>query len=313
MSIRKTLCALALGGLAFAVAPTVASASPQQPVIGLAVANLQASFFNMIKQSVVKEGKAHHVKVITVDAHGDPAAQVHEVQDLISRHIDALIYIPAGPTAAAVPVQMAQKAHVPVVAVDRNPPSDPATTFIATDSVGAARHLGDYACKLAGGKGQVAIVEGQIGTTPQVARSKGWAEAMKKCPGLHVVAQQGTKEWDAAEGYRVAQNMLERDPHIKVIFGQADQLALGAERAVRGAHLNHKVIVVGFDGDPSGLQGVKAGTIDATMCQHTFYMGRLAFKSAMDLIHGKSVPKEQLQPATLTTKANVGPLLKNHP
>ena len=43
--------------------------------IGLAVANLQADFFNQIKQSVEREAKAKGVKVITVDAKGDGATQ----------------------------------------------------------------------------------------------------------------------------------------------------------------------------------------------------------------------------------------------
>lgn len=313
MSIRNKILACALGGLALSFSVKPSFASPTEPVIGLSVANLQASFFNMIKQAVVREADQQHVKVIVLDAHGDPATQVNQVQDLISRHIDALIYIPAGPSAAAVPVQLAQKAHIPVVAVDRNPPSDPATTFVSTDSVTAARELGDYTCKITHGVGQVAIIEGQLGTTPQVLRSEGWQQAMAKCPGLKIVAQQGTKEWDAPEGFQVAQNMLERNRHITVIFGQADQLALGAERAVKAAHLDHKVVVVGFDGDPSGLKAVAAGTIQATMCQHTFYMGKLAFQSAMALIAGKTLPPQQLQPATLTTMANVAELLKNHP
>lgn len=42
-------------------------------------------------------------------------------------------------------------------------------------------------------------------------------------------------------------------------------------------------------------------------------MGKMALQSALDLIAGKSVPKEQLQPATLTTRENVGPFITNHP
>ena len=74
----------------------------------MAVANLQADFFNQIKQSVEREAKAKGVKVITVDAKGDAATQVSQIQDLITRGVDALIYIPAGATAAGVPVKAAQ-------------------------------------------------------------------------------------------------------------------------------------------------------------------------------------------------------------
>ncbi|TIN03149.1 MAG: sugar ABC transporter substrate-binding protein, partial [Mesorhizobium sp.] len=71
--------------------------------LGLAVANLQADFFNQIKQSVEAYGKEKGIEIVTVDAKGDSATQVSQVQDLITQNIDALIYIPAGATAATVP------------------------------------------------------------------------------------------------------------------------------------------------------------------------------------------------------------------
>ncbi|HEY4783984.1 MAG TPA: substrate-binding domain-containing protein, partial [Chthoniobacterales bacterium] len=123
-------------------------AQPKDVTIGLAVANLQADFFNQIKQSVEAEAKAKGVTVITVDAKGDSATQVSQVQDLITRGVKALIYIPAGATAAGVPVKAAKAAGIPVICVDRTPPDAPGDTFIATDSVSAAKTLGEYVGKI---------------------------------------------------------------------------------------------------------------------------------------------------------------------
>jgi ribose transport system substrate-binding protein len=305
-----TLAASALAGIGLA-AWAASPAEAQQ--IGLAVANLQANFFNQIKQSVEAEGAAKNVAVTTVDAHGDSATQVNQIQDLITKGIKALIYIPAGATAAGVPVRAAHDAHIPVINVDRNAPDAPGDTFIATDSVSAARTLGDYVCKITGGKGNVAIIQGQLGTTPEQDRDKGFNEALAKCPGLKVVAKQPSKAWHQDEGFAIAQDMLQRHPDITVFFGRADALALGAAQAVKVANLGHKVVIVGFDGDTAGLLAVKDGTLDATMTQKTQYMGRLALDSALELIAGKSVPKMQLQPAELTTKENVEPFIKQHP
>jgi ABC-type xylose transport system substrate-binding protein len=88
-------------------------AQSKDVTIGLAVANLQADFFNQIKQSVEAEAKAKGVTVITVDAKGDSATQVSQVQDLITRGVKALIYIPAGATAAGVPVKTAHHRMLP--------------------------------------------------------------------------------------------------------------------------------------------------------------------------------------------------------
>jgi ribose transport system substrate-binding protein len=128
-----------------------------------------------------------------------------------------------------------------------------------------------------------------------------------------VVAKQASKQWHQDEGFNIAQDMLQRNPNISVIFGRADALALGAAQAVKVANLGHPVVIVGFDGDTAGLQAVKNGVLAATMTQKTQYMGRLALASALDLAGGKSVAKMQLQPAVLTTKENVDPFLKQHP
>ena len=249
--------------VALAVLTSPAVAEPKR--IGLAVANLQADFFNQIKQAVEAYAKTKGVEVITVDAKGDATTQVDQVQDLITRKIDALIYIPAGATAAAVPVKAARKANIPIVNVDRNAAGAPGDTFFATSGVAATRELGDWVCKQTGGKGNAVIIKGQQGTTPQLDRSKGWAEAMAKCPGIKVTAEQFTERWAADEGAKIAQDMLQRDPSITVIFGQADGIALGASRAVKLANLGKKVWVVGFDGDPGGLQAVQSGALDATV------------------------------------------------
>jgi ribose transport system substrate-binding protein len=281
--------------------------------VGLAVANLQANFFNQIKEAVTAEAKTKGVSVDTADAHGDSATQVNQIQDMITKGVKALIYIPAGATAAGVPVRDAHAAHIPVVNVDRNAQDAPGDTFIATDSVAAARTLGEYVCKITHGKGEVAIIQGQLGTTPEEDRNKGFNEALAKCPGLKVVAKQASKQWHQDEGFNIAQDMLQRNPNISVIFGRADALALGAAQAVKVANLGHPVVIVGFDGDTAGLQAVKNGVLAATMTQKTQYMGRLALASALDLAGGKSVAKMQLQPAVLTTKENVDPFLKQHP
>src|SRR5688500_17653885 len=171
-----------------------------RPRIGLAVANLQADFFNQIKQSVTAEAAKRGVEVVTADARGDAATQVNQIEDFITKQVDAIVYIPAGATAAGVPVRDAREADIPIIAVDRNPPDAPADTFIASDSVGAARELGEHVVKLTGGEGQVAVLQGQIGTTPEIDRNKGFEQALAEEPGLQTVAKQPA-DWDQDKGF----------------------------------------------------------------------------------------------------------------
>jgi len=310
----KTIRVLAVAAaLVVAAGAQSAQAQGKKITIGVAVANLQADFFNQIKQSTEAYGKEKGITVIAVDAKGDSATQVNQIQDLITRKIDALIYIPAGATAAGVPVKAARAAGIPVVAVDRNAADAPGDTFIATDSVVASKTIGEWICKQTGGKGKIGIIQGQLGTTPELDRDNGFTQAMAKCPGMSVVAKQDSKMWMQDEGFQIAQDMLQRNPEITVFYGRADALALGAAQAVKVANVGHKVWVIGFDGDVAGLKAVRDGVLDATMTQVTQKMGRMAMESAVELLAGKKLPPTMLQPATLTTKENVAAFITNHP
>ncbi|MEK8028272.1 sugar ABC transporter substrate-binding protein [Pseudaquabacterium rugosum] len=312
--MRTTFHKIALVAGAAAIAFSgAAQAQGQGKKIGLAVANLQAEFFNMIKQSIEAYGKQKGYTVVTVDAKGDATTQVNQIQDLLTQKIDALIYIPAGATAAAVPVKAARAAGIPVVNVDRNADGAPGDTFIHGESLKATRELGEWVCKQTGGKGNAVIIHGQKGTTPEIDRTKGFMEGISKCPGIKVTQEQFTERWAADEGNKIAQDMLQRDPSVSIIFGQADGIALGAAQAVKLAKPGHKVWVVGYDGDIGGLKAVQRGGLDATVTQPTFTMGRMAVDAVTDLLAGKKPPADQPKDGVLTTKDNVAKFLKAHP
>ncbi|MCE0495991.1 substrate-binding domain-containing protein [Vibrio salinus] len=297
---------------AFIMASLVSiQANAKSYTIGVAVANLQADFFNQIKQSVEAETLRLGDKMVAVDAHGDSATQVNQIQDLITRKVDAIIYIPAGATAASVPIKAAHKAGIPVIAVDRNPEGTPGDTFVATDSVAAAHILANYVAKITNGKGNIGLIQGQIGTTPQIEREKGFNQGLANFPNLKIVEHQASTMWMQDEGFKIGQDMLLRNPSINVFFGEADALALGGAQAAKVA--NQKVVTVGFDGDPAGLRAVRDGVLAATITQQTQYMGRLAVRSAIDLIEGRYVPAEQKTAGILTTKENVEQFIKSHP
>jgi ribose transport system substrate-binding protein len=305
---RKLAASVALAALSFSSAQAA-----EVKTVGLAVANLQANFFNQIKQSVEAEAGKMGLKVITVDAKGDGPTQINQVQDLLTQKVDALIYIPAGAAAATVPTKLAQAAGIPVINVDRNADGAPGNTFIATNSVQSAKNVCEYIIKQAGGSGPMVIIHGQKGTTPEVDRSKGCGEVIKANPGVKVVAEQYSNIWGQDEGFQIMQNMLQAHPDVKIVFAEADALALGAAQAIKVANPSSKIWVAGFDGDTAALEALKNGVFDVTATQQTQLMGRMAVQDAVKFGKGEKVPAEQLLDATLTTKDNVAGFIANHP
>lgn len=304
------LVAAALATTAFS--PLPASAKDVKK-IGLAVANLQADYFNQIKIGVETYAKEKGIEVVTVDAKNDGATQVSQVQDLLTQNIDAFIYIPAGAAAAAVPTRLAKEAGIPVVNVDRNADGAPGDTFIATDNATSAYEVCKHIIGVAGGKGSMIMIHGQKGTTPEVERTKGCNKAIAENPGVKLVAEQWSEQWSQAEGLSIGQNLLQANPDTNLIFAQADGLALGAAQAIKASGSSQKIILGGFDGDTTALPILAEGGFEATATQQVRGIGRLAVDSAIKLAAGEKLPPEQLLPGFLTTKDNAAKFVAEHP
>ncbi len=311
MKFAKTLMAATAIALSL---PGVLSAQEVKK-IGLAVPNLQADFFNQIKIGVENYAKEKGIEVVVVDAKNDTNTQVSQVQDLLTQDIDAFIYIPAGAAAAAVPTRLAREAGIPVINVDRFPEGEPGDTFIGGEGVESSYQVCKYIIEKAGGAGKMAIIHGQKGTTPEVDRTAGCMRAIGENPGVELVDEQWTNMWSADEGFSITQNILQVHPDLKMIFGQADGIAMGAAKAVEGAGLTAQVTIGGYDGDGSALEYLAKceGPFVVTATQSTRRMGVLAVDSALAVAAGQQVPERQVSEAVLTTCENAADFVANHP
>ena len=308
----KSVFMAAAAVMTLALSPLDATAAEVKK-IGLAVSNLQADYFNQIKLGVEGYAKELGIEVITVDAKNDSATQVSQVQDLLTQNIDAFIYIPAGAAAAAVPTRLAKAEGIPVVNVDRNADAAPGDTFIATDNATSAYEVCKHIIGLAGGAGEMIMIHGQKGTTPEVERTKGCNKAIAENPGITLVAEQWSQLWSQDEGLNITQNLLQAHPKVSVIFAQADGLALGAAQGVKVSGVEHRIYIGGFDGDTTALPILAQGGFDATATQQVRGIGRLAVDSAIKLAAGETLPAEQLLPGFLTTPENAQEYVEEHP
>ena len=311
LNLRPILAATAL----VAAAGTASAQGVGIEKIGLAVPNLQADFFNQIKLGVEGYAGKLGIDVIVVDAKNDTATQVSQVQDLITQGIDAFIYIPAGAAAAAVPTRLARAEGIPVINVDREPEGAPGDTVIYGENILSAYQVCSHLIGLAGGEGKMVIIHGQKGTTPEVQRYQGCERAINENPGVELVAQQWSQMWSPDEGFSIAQNMLQAHPDTKIIFGQADGLAMGAAKAVEVAGLADQIFVGGYDGDVAALESLAVCDTPfiVTATQSTQAMGVLAVNSAIAVVHGASVPARQIPNAVLTTCDNAQQFVEKHP
>jgi len=280
-----------------------AQAAGKQKVIGVAVADQKSLFYIAAVDGMKKAAKENNVKLIVLSADNDANKQVGQVNNLITQRVDALVFIAQDATAAAAGVKAANKAKIPVIAVDQKPQSGNGVlaTYIATNSVAAGEELCTWLFKQIGNKGEIGILHGVLGSTAEVERTKGCQNALAKNPAIKVVAE-ATANWDETQAYKAVQNMLQANPGITAIYGESDAMGLGAAKAAKDA--NRKIVAVGIDGFPTMVAGIKAGLTQATQAQVPYLMGQQGITDALKVLAGKKLPAVQYKPTVLVTTEN---------
>ena len=303
-AMRKLLgatCALAMLTVA-------AAAQDAKPVIGVAVADQKSLFYVAAVDGMRAAAEAAGYELLVASANNDSREQVNQVQNLLVQEIGVLVFISQDSTAASAGVKAANAAGVPVIAVDQRPESGGGDlqTYIATDSVKAARVLCTWMFEKMGGKGEIAILQGVLGSTAEIQRSQGCNEALAEHPDIKVVATQSAN-WDENEAFKATQNILTANPELDAVFAESDAMSLGAAKAAREAG-NMDMISVGIDGFPTMFDAIREGLTQATMAQIPYPMGEMAIKDAIRVLNGEDIPVLQYQDAVMITAENVDKL-----
>lgn len=304
---RRTVVNALLGATcALTLLPAIAAAG-DKPVIGVAVADQKSLFYISAVDGMKAAAEDLGYELNVQSANNNSRQQIDQVNNLLVQQIGVLIFTSQDSTAAAAGVRAANRAGVPVIAVDQRPESGEGelVTYIATDSVKAARELCTWMFEQMGGEGEIAILRGVLGSTAQLQRTQGCNEALANYPGIKVVAEQ-TANWDENEAFRATQNILTANPDLDAVFAESDAMSLGAAKAARQAGRSD-LISVGIDGFPTQLTAIRDGLTQATMAQVPYKMGYMAVEQAVQILEGNGadIPELQYQDAVLVTGESV--------
>ncbi|MFF5100902.1 substrate-binding domain-containing protein [Streptomyces sp. NPDC000134] len=271
--------------------------------IGLSLSTLNNPFFVQIRAGAQEEARKLGVDLTVTDAQNDASQQANQVQNFTSEGLSSVVVNPVDSDAAGPSVRSANKADIPVVAVDRGVNKADTAALVASDNVEGGELGAEALAEKLGGKGTIVILQGQAGTSASRERGAGFAAGLKKYPGIEVVAQQPA-DFDRTKGLDVMTNLLQAHPGITGVFAENDEMALGAIKAL-GAKAGKSVQVVGFDGTPDGLAAVRNGTLYASVAQQPKELGRIAVDNALRAAEGKRVEKTVKVPVKVVTRQNV--------
>ncbi|MFI6404429.1 substrate-binding domain-containing protein [Streptomyces sp. NPDC050548] len=279
------------------------SSTTSKPKLGLSLSTLNNPFFVQIRSGAQAEAKKLGLDLTVTDAQNDASQQANQLQNFTSSNYGAIIVNPVDSDAASNSVKAADKAKIPVIAVDRGVNKAAVDTLVASDNIAGGELAAKTIAEKLGGTGKIVILQGQAGTSAARERAEGFAKGLKAYPGITVLAQQPA-DFDRTKGLDVMSNLLQAHPDVQGVIAANDEMALGAIKAL-GSKAGRSVSVVGFDGTPDGLTAVKQGTLYASVAQQPSQLGKIAVDNALRAAQGKKVETTVKVPVKVVTKENV--------
>ena len=301
LAIRR-FSALAMLGAALVVAACSSSqqsnsssggsAANGSKTIAVSIQDLEAQFYEDMKSGMSAEALKYGYAISFVDANRDANKQTSQVEDFISKRVDAIVLTPVDSKAVGTAVVEANQANIPVFTADIASTSSRGVvvSHIASDNVQGGSVGADLMCKAVGGKGTVAIIDQPEVTSVQDRVSGFKSELASKCPNVSIVADQDAGG-DRSKAETVTDNLLQRLPNLSGIFGINDDSALGALAAVTAAGKTGKVKIVGYDATPEARQKIDAGQMVGDPQQHPDVIGKLTIDAIHEYFSGKTPAK----------------------
>lgn len=307
--IVALVAALALAGCGSSASDS--SGGGARPEIGFMAFDIGLDpFVSAMVEEIKSEATANDVDLDVRNGGNDLNKQISQVQDFITAKKDAIIVYPGDPEGLGPAIRQAEKAGIPVFTVNLQLNKDlPVTAYVGADDEDYGRQQGEMVVEALGGKGEVALVMGGLGTSAQILRTKGFEDVVAKNPGIKVVEKQ-SDGWQGDKTLSLTQDWVSKYSADKLdaIVVQGPQ-AMGA---VRWANKNGRDQIKWVLGDyPTDLvEPIKQGLIVGTISQDPAEQGREVLKAALAYLDGgkDSVKREQFTPLPRVTKDNVDEL-----
>ncbi len=308
--VAATLAALAsLGACSHGASQTGASAAPSpaasgHKTIGVSIQNREAQFYQDMESGMRSQAAKYGYALVVVDASRDNARQQSQVEDFISKRVDAIVLTPYDSAAIGSAIAEANAANIPVFTADIASTSTQGhvVAHVASDNVQGGFAAGKLICKGVGARGAIAIVDEPEVTSVQ-DRVRGFKEAVAQlCPGVTIVADidsGGTRDKASSD----TGDILQAHRDLKGIFGVNDDSALGALTAVRAAGQVGKVAIVGYDATPEARRAIAAGEMYGDAIQYPVRIGSTTIDVIHDYFAGKKTPAVVKIPVGTFTKS----------
>ena len=273
-------------------------------MIGVSVLTSDNPFFGQLADALGDEAAKHNYQVIVTAGQQKPLLQDQQVDDFITRNVDAIVLCPCDSQAVGATIEKANRAGIPVFTADIAKLSEggEVVCHVATDNFGGGEAAAEAVIEMLQGRGKVVVLN-HPRIESAILREKGFMERIKQAPEIQVVdVLFGGGERKAS--FDSTKDVLQTYPDLNGIFCINDPSALGAARAIKELGKEKQIQIVGFDAQTEARAAVKKGTLYATIVQYPERIGRTTADAIHNHLIGKEVEPEILIPVTIYRKSD---------
>jgi len=210
-----------------------------------------------------------NAKVTQLDPGADPAKQLSQLEDALSQKWDVAVVnsiVQGGVTTAVqklIDAGTIVVGYLSDVALE-DKPLDGLLTTVQGDSYQMGFDVTTALCKQMNGQGTFIETQGQAGGANVIARHNGCADALKQFPDIELLkSDYGNFTTDKAQ--TLWESYVTKYPKIDGAFCHNEDMAFGAQNALKAAGREKSTLLAGVDGTIRGCQAVMDGELFATV------------------------------------------------
>ncbi len=216
----------------------------------------------------------------------DINGQMGMIQDVLTQDVDAIIFGTHDEFAAAPLLKQAVDQGIAVLMINSDIPNFPTPIHgvVGYSQRNGTHKIADWAIETYGDAPlKVGIIEGQPGYH-STERVGGFLDGIEGNENFEVVVSIDGK-WNVEGGNVAGMDILQAHPDLDMIFAANDYMIIGASFAAKALGRSD-IVLLGNDGDTSGLEEIAAGNVTATVNTSPYLMGRAAMHATLDALAG---------------------------
>ncbi|TYC64272.1 substrate-binding domain-containing protein [Rhodobacterales bacterium] len=275
------------------------SASAETMKIGITQNNVGVDSYQTTYEKAFIEaaGANPDVETVVLDAGGDVARQIAQMEDLIQQEVDAIIIWPTNGEAVIPAVRKAQQAGIPVIVTNSNIAEQGfefVKSFSGPDNITQGSRSAEIMCdkfKEMGIDKEARIVQisGQPGYTTAIERAKGFEDRLPEvCPDVTLMETQ-PGDWNREKSQKVMEAFLVKYDDIDGVYAGDDNMGVGALNAAKAAGRDG-IIFVGATNFAVGYEAMERGEYWGSIYQSPVDDAEAALQTAVDILSEKDVP-----------------------